>query len=372
MKKEIRDVICPLPFGHIAIRPNGQVYPCCYFRHECTPTSLNLQHDDILNHEFLQKIRNDIRNGNPVQGCNQCYQDEKLSGNSMRLDVLREVEKIMPFVPIDTPELVSIDLALSNVCNNRCRMCNPDLSTNWYPDAKKLGIPIPKGLIQHNDPLENVNLSKLQYIKLIGGEPLLEQEKFIKILKRCNLANLTVFLTTNMTVIPNDELLSLLKKCKLVTIACSIDAYDKLNDFLRKGSIWKIVDQNLEWYTSHFKKIYIHSVISIYNINRLDDLVEHIKLKYPSVSLKYVLVDGPDWMRISNLPEEVKFKAKERIFESSNKEIQAVQQLVTDQLSIQGNFEEFKNWDEKLNIIRDEHWKFCNFELYDWLKNYYE
>jgi radical SAM protein with 4Fe4S-binding SPASM domain len=365
--------ICPLPFTHIAIRPNGQVYPCCYFRHEHTPTSLNLEHPDILNHEFLQEIRKDLLDGKEIEGCKQCYQDEKLSNYSMRLLTLEEYTKRkLIFVPPKEPKLTSIDLALSNVCNNRCRMCNPELSTNWYPDAKKLGIPIPKGLIQHNDPLANLDLSQLEYIKLIGGEPLLEQEKFIRFLKRCDLSKLSVFLTTNMTVLPDDTLLKYLQQCQSVTIACSIDSYGNLNDFLRKGSKWETVDNSLRWYIKNFQKVYIHSVASIYNINYLDKLIDYVKNEFPSVHIKYVMIDGPDWMQISNLPDKVKEKVKDKIELSKNKEVQDIKNLIFDQLAINGSFDLFKEMDQKLNDIRFEHWKDCNQELYDWLKEFYE
>ena len=367
------DVLCPLPFNHIAVRPNGKVYPCCYFRHESTPESLNLSHDDIINHEFLQQIRNDMLDGKAVEGCRQCYQDEKLSNYSMRLVTLREYsKKNQIFTPPTEPKLTSIDLALSNVCNNRCRMCNPELSTNWYPDAKKLGIPIPKGLIQHNDPLDKLDLSQLEYIKLIGGEPLLEQEKFIRFLERCDLSKLSIFLTTNMTVLPEQKLLSYLKQCRSVTIACSIDSFGELNDFLRKGSKWEIVDKNLRWYVENFNKVYIHSIASIYNINCLDKLIDYVKNNFKFIHMKYVMVDGPNWMQINHLPDNVKENVRQSVNNSKNREVQEIKNLIFEQLDLPGNFQEFKEMDNKLNDLREEHWKYSNQELYEWLKEFYE
>ena len=35
---------CPLPFSHIAIRPNGRVFPCCNFRWDGVPEDLHLDH----------------------------------------------------------------------------------------------------------------------------------------------------------------------------------------------------------------------------------------------------------------------------------------------------------------------------------------
>lgn len=372
MNKE--DIICPLPWHHFAIRPDGRLYPCCYFRHEDTPEEFNLSHKDVFNHPFLLSLREQIKNGHPVEGCKQCYQNEKTSGRSMRLESLENSKEITgkPFTIPDQPNLVYIDLALSNVCNNRCRMCGPELSTNWYPDAKALGIPINKGIIENVDPLKNIDVTQLKYLKLIGGEPMLEQEKFIKILERCTLPELSIFLATNVTTRPNAELMKLFRRCKQVKIACSIDAFGQLNNFLRKGSVWEEVDKNLRWYSNNFEIVMIHSVVSIYNINQIEKLLEHVKDKYPNVHFQYVMVDGPDWMRPSNLPVEVKDTIMKKINLLDYDEIIEFRGLVYDHMSRRGSFSKFKEMDDKLNQLRNEHWKDANPELYEMLKEYYE
>ena len=369
-----QDVLCPLPWHHIAIRPDGRVYPCCYFRHDDTPEEFNLKHKDIFNHPFLQIVRKKISSGIPVDGCKQCYQNEKTSGKSMRLEYIENVSSLLgkDFEIPNEPSLIYIDLALSNTCNNRCRMCGPELSTNWYPDAKALGIPINKGIIENKDPLANIDVSKLTNIKLIGGEPMLEQDKFINILKRCNLPELTIFLATNVTTKPTAELMKLFRACKKVKIACSIDAYGKLNDFLRKGSSWDEIDKNLRWYANNFETVLVHSVISIYNINQIEKLLEHVNREYPNVHFQYVMVDGPDWIRPCNLPVNVKDLIIKRINKLKFNEIKAFRSIIYDHISRPGNFAKFKEMDDKLNNLRNEHWKEANPELYEMLKEFYE
>lgn len=372
MNKE--DVLCPLPWHHIAIRPNGRVYPCCYFRHDNVPTEFNLQDKNVFNHPFLLNIRDKISEGEPVSGCKQCYQNEKNSGKSMRLEVLENSKKTLgkPFTIPTEPSLVYIDLALSNVCNNKCRMCGPELSTNWYPDAKMLDIPIPKGVIENTDPLANIDVSQLAHIKLIGGEPMLEQEKFIKILEKCYLPGLSIFLTTNVTTLPQMELMKLFSACKQVKISCSIDAYGILNDFLRKGSKWEEVDKNLKWYADNFENVLVHSVISIYNINCIEQLYEYITSTYPNVRFEFIMIDGPDWIKPCNLPVDVKDKIMKKINAFTHEDIINFRPMVYDHLTRPGSFDKFKEMDLKLNKIRNEHWKDANPELYEMLKDYYE
>jgi MoaA/NifB/PqqE/SkfB family radical SAM enzyme len=374
MNEENKNVICPLPWHHIAIRPNGRVYPCCYFRHVDTPAEFNLSQYNVFNHPFLISIRGQMKKGVEVKGCKQCYHNEKFSGKSMRLDMLRAIEDKngKPFEIPSTPDLKYLDLALSNVCNNRCRMCGPDLSTNWYADAKALGIPIKKGVIENEDPLRNIDVSNLTYLKLIGGEPMLEQDKFVKVLEKCNLPQLNVFIATNVTTRPNSKLMELLEKCNHVKVACSIDAYGKLNNFLRKGSEWEEVDKNLNWYSQNFKTVIVHSVISIYNINKISELNDYIENTYPNIKVEFVMIDGSDWMQPFNLPVDVKDKIMKQLNVIENENIVNFRSIIYDSISKTGNFNKFVEIDSKLNNLRNEHWKDANPELYEMLKEYYE
>ena len=57
-------------------------------------------------------------------------------------------------------------------------------------------------------------------------------------------------LITNATVLPDDELKKMLEQVKCLEVKLSIDAYGKLNDFLRSGSKWEKVEENIEWFRS--------------------------------------------------------------------------------------------------------------------------
>jgi len=355
---------CPIPFHHLAVRPGGEVYPCCFFKHDEVPADFNLNYSDVFHHPFLEQIRTDLREDKYVEGCSRCYKNEELTGNSMRIEYLKHESS-----PPEEPVLTYLDLALSNLCNNKCRMCGPGLSTSWYSDAKKLGIPITSGVLKHEYNIDNFDLSKIDNIKLIGGEPLMEQEKFINILNRCDLKNLRLLITTNATVRPNDELLAIFKQCNSVKWLLSIDAYGPLNDFLRKGSKWSEVADNIKWFVGTFpNNVNIHSVASIYNINCLDQLHNYIRRHYPGIHQKHVMIDGPDWMHPSNLPNDVKKIIKNKLQSLKINNIE----VLLNSLDQEGNTMLFKREDQKLNDLLNEHWRDANPELYNWLKGYYE
>jgi MoaA/NifB/PqqE/SkfB family radical SAM enzyme len=367
---------CPLPFSHIAIRPNGRVFPCCNFRWDGVPEDLHLDHPDVFNHPYLENIRNQMRRGDLVDGCKNCYLSEEKTGTSMRMFVLEHMHKAdMPSEPTNNPKITYIDLALSNACNNKCRMCNADLSTSWYSDWKALHGSIPKGLLQKpQNKLDNIDFSNLRFLKLIGGEPLMEQEKFIDILRKCNREKLSILLTTNTTLTPNDELFGLMKECALLKVNLSIDATESLNDFLRKGSKWEKTVEVIDWFSKNFNKndVNVVGVVNIYNVNCLDKLYHFLQDKFPSVSLTYIMVDGPDWMSPKHLPEDVKSKILEKIDIWQKEKDVPIWNLLRDELAKNGDFREFMRKDKQLNDLRKEFWGEHNKELYEMVKHFYE
>lgn len=369
--KKIPKHACVMPFHHMAMRPDGQIFPCCVFRQEEVPEDLNVAHPDPFNHEYMNWLRQKMLNDEYVHGCRKCYEDEKHSARSMRTDL------IAPWggdfgLPSEeeglgrVKKLTNIDLALSNVCNNKCRMCMPQLSTHWYSDAKKLGMEIPKGVITDNTIVDSYDLSDLRFIKVLGGEPMMEQAKLKKVLNKCTLENITILLVTNVSILPDDELLSLLKQCKNVNIDLSIDSYGTLNEFLRKDSNWKNVSKNVQWYKQHFDNINVHSAISAYNVNKLHEIIDFCKEN--ELYHECVVVDGPQWMQPRNLPPEVKPWIKQYLDNLQSKvpvTYKKIINLLNNEMNIDGDFGLFVRNDAQFNKIRNEHWMDKNEELWN-------
>lgn len=372
---------CALPWIGIAVDPNGTVRPCCQFDTSNLPKDFNVNHLDIMNHEFLNDVRKKMIAGEPVSNCNKCYRDEEAKNFSLRLTINDEVDRLYRslyntgFQIPDNPITTYLDLDISNTCNLKCRMCSPRYSTAWYPDAQKLGLPIPKGIISHDSFLENINLKSLKVIKLSGGEALLDQHSIIKILNQTKIEELSLYIVTNLTTLPTEEFLEVLKKCKKVTFWCSIDAYGHLNDFIRKGSKWEQIVSNLNWYYDNFEVI-INSVVSIYNVNCFEQLVEFIEEKYPkavyhNLQMAETNYGGVNnWMDPCNLPEPVKENLLLKIETIKNKYNTPIFSAVEKSLKSKGDFNGFLNFDKKLNSLRNEHWKHHNLELYEMILPY--
>lgn len=368
---------CVLPFHHMAIRPNGSIRPCCYFREETVPHDLTTAHPDPFNHPFLQDIRERMLKDEYIEGCSKCYADEEASGKSMRTDMNS------PFTDFGLPKenrgkvtkLTNLDLAFSNVCNNKCRMCGPELSTQWYSDAKKMLYGFEqRGVLARNSIVEDYDLKDLQFIKFLGGEPLMEQDKFIKLLQKCTLSNLTILLVTNTTQRPNQELTELFKQCKKMTITFSIDSHGAMNDFLRKGSNWQQVEENVAWYKETFAgypiDLSVHSVASFYNINLIEDLIHWCKEH--KLYHDYVVVDGPNWIMPRHIPDPVKQELIPQLQRQADTYGRngKIFKLLINELEQDGDFGMFIRNDIRLNRIRNENWETLNPWLWKTIQPY--
>ena len=362
---------CVMPFHHMAMRPDGQIFPCCVFDQDDVPKDLNVSHPDPFNHEYMNYLRQKMLNDEYVHGCRKCYEDEKHSARSMRTDLVAPWTGDFGLPTVEegrgkVKKLTNIDLALSNVCNNKCRMCMPSLSTHWYSDAKKLGMEIPRGVVTDNTIVDDYDLSDLRFIKVLGGEPMMEQAKLKKVLNKCTLENITILLVTNVSILPDEELLSLLKQCNKVNIDLSIDSYGTLNNFLRKDSEWTNVYNNIQWYKQHFDDINVHSAISIYNVNKLHEIIDFCAEQ--GLWHECVVVDGPKWMQPRNMPEQLKSWMKEYIDSISSKydiRYKKIFNLLRNEMNVEGDFGLFVRNDAQLNKIRAEHWMDKNYELWN-------
>lgn len=369
------DYFCAFPFKHIAIRPSGKVVPCCNYDWAYLK---DMSIDSYNESSLIKEMRYQAESNIPHEGCSACYNREKVNGSSMRTMWNQELGT-------DTEvKLEYLELALSNSCNNKCIMCNSDLSTSWYQDNIKLNsyfkennispvagelsgqvssTTMPRGIMSK---IPDINYRNLKFLKIIGGEPLMEEEKFIDILSRCNLSELTVMLVTNCTKIPSNKLYNLLKQCKTVECSLSIDSTGRLNEFLRKGSKWEQVIETSDWFIKNIPRTDIMSVVSIYNVNNFFDLPLYMRNRHNRViNQVWLMVSGKPWMRPRNLPEQSKNKLIQLITTRNELANPIIMSKVIAELNCQGDFDLFLRNDQALREVRHDDWREINTELWN-------
>ena len=99
-----------------------------------------------------------------------------------------------------------------------------------------------------NRYLNYVDLSELQEINIVGGEPFYSKKlkHFLKRLPKTS----KISLNTNGSIFPDNQILKLLETFSSVQIDISIDAIGPLAECIRYGTIWKDVEKNIEEVTN--------------------------------------------------------------------------------------------------------------------------
>ena len=129
----MKDTWCVLPWIHLCVRTDNVLKPCCRFISSSEIEGINL--DDIdkqglgaMQAEPFVNLRNRMLQGKRSQGCQKCYsQESKNSGvvksmrqqhNSQWEDITREncTEHFT--------EVRYIEMAVDNICNLQCKMCD--------------------------------------------------------------------------------------------------------------------------------------------------------------------------------------------------------------------------------------------------------
>ena len=311
----IPDSFCILPWKHICIKTNNRLSPCCRFR-ENTDTSLDsLGQNGIsaMNTPFWIKLREDMLNGVHRNGCVKCQAEERSGSgkNSMRNISNKYFAEALDISTLGTKfdKLEFLEFAIDNLCNLQCRMCDSKFSSKLQMRDRFLGNIVHKKLEPSFSKLDNIDLTHLKRVKLLGGEVFMSPNfiKFIDYLnERSNIENIELSIHTNGTLLPNKEVIDKMNMFRSLQIVVSLDSYDESNDYQRVGGSYIETFKNAQIYMQIFKNanVKFHSVISILNVNKFSNTVDIIRESY-GFGLSYDYVRDPKYLSLLYAPEEV-------------------------------------------------------------------
>jgi len=328
---------CPLPWNHLATHPEGKATLCCVSDHSHNMSAartngrvLNLNKHkviDIVNSDFFVKTRQEMRAGIQPVACARCFKEEETSITSKRqLELKRFGIDYTDINGVIGPNLKFIELRLGNLCNVKCRTCNPASSTQWISEYSKLQNEFK--FVTHydekidtswtqsdafwNDLLDNSKSVELIYIN--GGEPTLVEKHWTyleRLIERGLHKQVKLWYSINMTNIP-DKLLDIWKQFKEVEIHASIDDIGERNSYLRKGTDWIVVEQNIKklldnrWITSSVTQTV--SWMNIYYVQEFRDYFDRL-----GIQVQHNLVYDPKFYSTSILPLQLKEKLADKL-----------------------------------------------------------
>jgi len=357
--------LCVVPFVHMSSKPNGACRLCCfstkYIKNKQNEQLFLGKHSfqEIWNSEDMRTVRKKMLNNEKLSECRHCWNEEKNQKSSKRikenkrflknyshyLDLSQEKDGFLSEPP---PYL---DLRLGNVCNIKCRTCNPLFSSAWVKELEKNEKDFKKNEFL-KQTYEDILISSkeitnwydtefffdiikavspaLKLIYLSGGEPLLikKHHSFVDyFIKKGVHKNIAVNMNTNLTYL-DKKLLEKLSGFKRLHFSVSIDAYGEKNNYIRSPSQFLKIEKNMEQVLQQQGNIEvsINCTVSVYNILYLSELIDwsrDLQKKYSkkSVVVYFDLLHKPLFQQISVLPHSLKEEAINKLKALKNKNL---------------------------------------------------
>ena len=330
---------CILPWMHLATNASGNLRVCCnstpgknfIVRNDTKKPYKITDNDmqDFWHSDTLKTIRQELLTDQRPKICERCFREEDSGVRSARQ--AWNDKYMFDYEPVVDPKLTVqyVDIRLGNLCNLKCRMCNPYASNQWIDEwhlvEKQLDEAELERLGKMNWPDSDRvahNLLKLadsiEEIYLTGGEPTLalsQYKLFDKLIELGLAKNITLKYNTNCTNLPK-KLVDYWQHFKKIKINASVDAYGDLNRYIRFPTGWPLVETNLKKFIelSNAKKLdlQVHCTVQIYNILKLGELFDFI-LAQGVDDIYLNILDHPEYLNIRVMPAELKQLAIERL-----------------------------------------------------------
>lgn len=303
------------------------------------------------------------------------------------------------------------DIQLGNLCNLKCRICSPLVSSSWIPDEAKMRgkskfsmnvSGVGKVEFEHTsgkqfsitpDPFAWANSEefwqkmssikhKIDHLYLIGGEPMMIHRHF-KFLKECidsgDAKRMTLQYDTNLTNLPQ-KVMEYWKEFKVLEIGFSIDGMGPELEYMRHPIKWDHMLKNinrLEEFGKHNNNVKLTDsvTVSIYNVLHILDYIEW-KVKAGKYDYNYMWqrhpahfgvhpLHGPDFLCVKTIPPNAK-----KIITQKYEEWRKKMSDWCDEIDHYTNIQTQMEVKEHINIYVDNWIKFINQE--DWSKKMYK
>lgn len=289
------------PWTHMHFMPNKDVNPCCLSPIDQTLGNMGEQTiTEIWNSDVTRQLRNDMLNGVPSpRFCTRCYEKEEDGFTGLRKHMNDSyadkhwdvVESTQPDGTVDKLNLIHWDFRFSNICNQSCRTCGIEFSTQWHSDWIKLwDVPKDKqppkvkkiwnDLDSFEKDFEDL-FDKVEYIHFAGGEPLITDEHYKVMDKLIEKKQFDVHIrySTNFSSLKYKQydLVELWQNFNRIELMASLDDFGPRYEYMRKGSDWDKIVENFNrlkdagLFKNGKVRWGIHPTISFWNIFYLPD-----------------------------------------------------------------------------------------------------
>ena len=270
----VADWYCPLPFRHTYVDSTG-VAACCQTPRQ--PVSL----DQWSTTPYLKNLQQQILQGNMPEVCAGCQQQENTQGRSQRTDSQRDYN----YQRLVDTKIDFVDYRASNICNFKCRSCEPAFShgiaaearnntvlADYYPKINTKTVSIDA------DNIEWVrkNFTQINRLMITGGEPTYMPE--IRLLVEnivYDQLDIDIMITTNASFV-DDFWCEATRLYPKLHWTVSLDAVGPAAEIVRHGTKWSVVERNVRWLSQHAASMDINTVVTNLNVMQLVPLLTFV------------------------------------------------------------------------------------------------
>ena len=338
------------PFTGLATRQDGEISACC--RSHSVGNINDQSLEEIWNNDTMKRIRKQVLNNERPKECEPCFSLEDQGVESLRqrhiagqipeariklyptaLQQLND-DYTMPF------EIPTMEVKLNNLCNLKCRMCNPMDSTSWndWQGVEKFYAKEDNFLV---DKVVTLNLIKKPYldnfednpnwwnsfekllpyfrrVEFAGGEPLMDPQHYriLDMLKPYG-KNIEIKYATNGTTLGlkgGRNIHDYWPYFKSVAVNVSIDGLGDVYSYIRgNGDYSDIVDNvAVMQQIPNVRRIVGAVAVQVSNVLILDKMIEEF-LDNLGIFFYTNMVRYPNVLNPQVLPKELKQLAISRL-----------------------------------------------------------
>ena len=338
---------CAAPWFSIRNENRGEYRACCAIDSDKSEFkgqrvyNLTTAAEVWLNSDYMKYLREKLTTGSQLPECSACWHKESYGLQSLRLSTNNSVTdnrgcnlaqtwiasylKNKQDFKVDL--LVAADIKINNLCNYECVMCNPadssQIYTRWintknefvqdYVDRSPSYFQIIKDVYMEQDGeqlLHDVLSKPLKFLKLLGGEPLLNKKllNLLSSLPEKKKKTLSLSFVTNGSV----DLVKVVQQLgayKHINFSLSLEAVGDMQEYVRKNSNWNQISANVDHFLNHVCKSNNQLSMEILTVAQPLTAWHYPELKQwadiRNLHITTTILQHPEYLSFTVLPESV-------------------------------------------------------------------
>ena len=325
--------MCAHAWAGVHIWPNGETSPCCEYSGTVTDDAgqaYNIRShsvQEIVGSGYMDRIRDQFRQGQFPSGCQRCHDTELTGGESKHWLTPYKLANIYGAIDWESDQVDGnmgfIGGHLGNLCNLKCRICSPVFSSSIavealdqvdedvksHPTYRLLSDNRWSRNSEHFWQLLRSKADDICNFEFLGGEPLLLKEnlEFMQWLIDQGHSQRAIFeFVTNGTQYP--DIFDQAGEFRRLTVTISIDNIGPRFEYERDGANWMEVCDNVSKFVASKQRnsslhVGVCVTVNIQNVLYLPELIQWLRTQGIDHYYYNVLV-SPEYLSIDRLTDQ--------------------------------------------------------------------